>query len=149
MEGLYISEISIATPEIAEKISALASQLSSTPFTFQEPDLAAIIDSENSTIFSAYYQGSLIGILVLIRYRVPIGMRGLIESFTVDRRYRNRGVGTALLERAVHRAHEIGIQAIDLTSRPTRIAANNLYRRHGFTPRQTNAYRLAIRPPRS
>ena len=38
-------------------------------------------------------------------------------------------------------AAERGARSVDLTSRPSREAANRLYRRLGFEPRETNVYR--------
>ena len=43
----------------------------------------------------------------------------------------------------VEHARELGCRTVDLTSRPSREAANRLYQRAGFVPRDTNVYRLA------
>lgn len=40
-------------------------------------------------------------------------------------------------------AAALGARLVDLTSRPTREAANRLYRRAGFELRETNVYRYA------
>jgi ribosomal protein S18 acetylase RimI-like enzyme len=37
-----------------------------------------------------------------------------------------------------------GARTVDLTSRPSRDAANRLYRRLGFEPRETNVYRYDL-----
>jgi ribosomal protein S18 acetylase RimI-like enzyme len=42
------------------------------------------------------------------------------------------------------RAKALGAKSVDLTSRPSREAANRLYQRLGFEPRTTNVYRMAI-----
>ena len=52
-----------------------------------------------------------------------------------------RGVGEALNRRAMQIAVDRGAQTINLTSRPTREAANRLYQRLGFVARETNIYR--------
>ena len=41
----------------------------------------------------------------------------------------------------VERARELGAKTVDLTSRPSREAANHLYRKAGFEVRDTNVYR--------
>ncbi|HEX2184389.1 MAG TPA: GNAT family N-acetyltransferase, partial [Chloroflexota bacterium] len=56
---------------------------------------------------------------------------------------RGQGVGEALSREALRRAAEAGARTVDLTSRPSREAANRLYRRLGFEPRETNVYRWA------
>jgi ribosomal protein S18 acetylase RimI-like enzyme len=42
------------------------------------------------------------------------------------------------------RAAELGAKTVDLTSRPSREAANRLYLRVGFELRQTNLYRYDL-----
>jgi len=43
------------------------------------------------------------------------------------------------------RAARESTRAVNLTSRPDRAAANRLYQRLGFAPRETNVYRLELR----
>jgi ribosomal protein S18 acetylase RimI-like enzyme len=43
---------------------------------------------------------------------------------------------------AVDRAEAEGAKSVDLTSRPSREAANRLYQRLGFEARSTNVYRF-------
>ena len=62
----------------------------------------------------------------------------------VDGSARGRGVGEALNRAAILRAREAGATTVDLTSRPSREAANRLYRRLGFEQRATNVYRLGL-----
>jgi ribosomal protein S18 acetylase RimI-like enzyme len=60
----------------------------------------------------------------------------------VDETARGKGVGAALNTEAISLAHEMGAKSIDLTSRPSREAANRLYQRLGFEQRDTNVYRF-------
>ena len=48
------------------------------------------------------------------------------------------------LSAALRRAEEAGAKSVDLTSRPSREAANRLYQRVGFDTRQTNVYRYKM-----
>jgi len=41
-------------------------------------------------------------------------------------------------------AKNAGAKSVDLTSRPSREAANKLYQKLGFTARETNVYRLTV-----
>lgn len=88
--------------------------------------------------------GSLIGTLTLAMFRIPTGMRAWIEDVVVDESGRGRGVGEALTRRALVLAADVGCRTVDLTSRPSREAANRLYRRIGFAERQTNVWRYAL-----
>ena len=53
-------------------------------------------------------------------------------------------MGEALNRAAIDRARAAGATTVDLTSRPSREAANRLYRRLGFEQRATNVYRLDL-----
>ena len=81
------------------------------------------------------------GTLTLVMYTIPTGTKAWIEDVVVSEDTRSKGVGRMLLERAVFLAKELGANTLDLTSRPSREAANALYTKVGFKPRQTNVYR--------
>jgi ribosomal protein S18 acetylase RimI-like enzyme len=79
--------------------------------------------------------------LTLIVFRIPTGVRAWIEDVVVDETVRGRGVGEGLSQEAVRRAVELGARTVELTSRPSREAANRLYQRLGFALRDSNVYR--------
>ena len=85
--------------------------------------------------------GTVLGSLTLVLFRIPTGLRAWIEDVVVDADARSRGVGEALNRYAIDVAVEHGARTVDLTSRPSREAANRLYRRLGFEPRETNVLR--------
>ena len=86
--------------------------------------------------------GPIVGMLTLVTFRLPTGVRAWIEDVVVDSGSRGQGVGEALTQAAIELATARGAQTVDLTSRPSREAANRLYRRMGFEPRETNVYRF-------
>ncbi len=53
-------------------------------------------------------------------------------------------MGAALNEAALDHARSVGARTVDLTSRPSREAANRLYQRLGFVERETNVYRFDL-----
>ncbi|WP_240670731.1 GNAT family N-acetyltransferase [Actinoplanes solisilvae] len=82
-------------------------------------------------------------------FPIPTGPRAWIEDVVVDEAVRGQGVGAALARRAVQLANGDGARMVDLTSRPARQAANQLYQRLGFrhaTP-GSSACRSRIGPP--
>ena len=81
--------------------------------------------------------------LSLATFKIPTGLRAWIEDVVVDEAARGQGAGQALVEAAVAHAKELGCRTVDLTSRPSREAANRLYKRCGFKLRETNVYRFA------
>ena len=89
-------------------------------------------------------EGTIVGSLTLALFRVPTGMRAWIEDVVVDESARGAGAGAALVAAALERAEAAGARTVDLTSRPSREAANRLYQRLGFEPRTTNVYRYTV-----
>ncbi|MBK6304625.1 MAG: GNAT family N-acetyltransferase [Gemmatimonadetes bacterium] len=88
--------------------------------------------------------GRIVGICTLMRQRIPSGVRATIEDVVVDEGARGRGIGAALTREALRLARALGARDVDLTSSPSREAANRLYLRLGFTRRETNVYRYDL-----
>ena len=89
-------------------------------------------------------RGQIVGMLTLVVFRIPTGIRAWIEDVVVDSAVGRRGVGEALTRAALDLAATYGAQTVDLTSRPSREAANRLYQKVGFEPRDTNVYRYRL-----
>ena len=62
-------------------------------------------------------------------------------DLTMAEAARGSGIGEALVNAAIAEAQRAGARNVDLTSRPSRAAANRLYLRSGFMQRETNVYR--------
>lgn len=88
--------------------------------------------------------GEIIGLALLIPVHKIDGRCGLIEEVVVDKQYRRLGVGRSMMDALIDRAHSLGLRYLDLTTRPKRKEANNLYPSLGFVKRNTNAYRLGL-----
>ena len=97
-----------------------------------------------STVFVARVDGRIVGSLTLVMYRIPTGLKAWIEDVVVDEAARGHGVGEALNMAALDEARRRGAKAVSLTSRPSREAANRLYQRIGFSPRDTHVYRYDL-----
>ncbi len=104
-----------------------------------------MVDSDASTIIVGRDEsGTILGAMTLVLFRIPTGMRAWIEDVVVDDAARGMGVGRLVNERALEIAEEAGAKTVDLTSRPSREAANRLYQRMGFVARETNVYRYTF-----
>jgi ribosomal protein S18 acetylase RimI-like enzyme len=86
----------------------------------------------------------IVGSLTLVIFHIPTGIRAWIEDVVVDVDARGKGVGEALNTFALTEAKRQGATTVDLTSRPSREAANRLYQRLGFKARETNVYRYDV-----
>ena len=130
------------TDELVEAFVRLTPQLSSSAPPPGAVELAEIVASPATHLLVARGDdGTILGSLTLVLFRIPTGMRAWIEDVVVDGDARGQGVGDALNRFALDLAAQHGARSVDLTSRPSREAANRLYRRLGFKPRETNVYR--------
>lgn len=140
-----ISLLAEVTDEVVQAFARLLPQLSASAALPTREQLQEIADHESFFIARDPDQGGqIVGSLTLVTFRIPTGVRSWIEDVIVDTSMRGKGIGEALTRAALERAAELGAKTVDLTSRPSREAANRLYRRVGFEPRQTNLYRFNI-----
>jgi ribosomal protein S18 acetylase RimI-like enzyme len=146
MSSVEIVEATEVTPELEAAFTRLVPQLSKSNPPPTAAELELIVGSEASILLLAVDSaaGTILGSLTLAWFRIPTGVRAWIEDVVVDEAARGRGVGEALNRHALDRARELGARTVDLTSRPSREAANRLYQRIGFLPRETNVYRYDL-----
>ena len=136
-------EIAIqATEELLVACHRLIPQLSSSAKPMTNTELAEIVNSKSTSMFVARVDNQIVGLLTLAIFRIPTAVRAWIEDVVVDSSARGLGVGEALNMAAIAEATRRGAKTVDLTSRPSREAANKLYKRLGFVERDTNVYRF-------
>jgi len=135
------------TDDLLASIGRLVAQLSSSSAPPVWADLETIVTSPATTLIVARNDDQMVGMLTLALFRIPTGVRAWIEDVVVDSSARGQGVGEALSRRALELAAQAGARTVELTSRPSRQAANRLYRRIGFQIRETNVYRYQHDPP--
>jgi ribosomal protein S18 acetylase RimI-like enzyme len=147
MANVQIIEAVEVTPELVAAFERLIPQLSSSNPAPTQTELAAICESEASVLLIAVDREAddrILGSLTLAWFRIPTGVRAWIEDVVVDEEARGHGVGELLNRAALDLARELGAKTVDLTSRPSREAANRLYQRIGFVARDTNVYRYSL-----
>lgn len=140
-------EISICETIDQNIVSAFAQLIPQLSSSNPAPDGAAlqrIVDHDATTLFLAHLDGRIVGSLTLAVFPIPTGVRAWIEDVVVDEGVRGHGVGEELNRAALERARSLGAITVDLTSRPSREAANRLYKRLGFVERETNVYRYEL-----
>ncbi|MFJ9692496.1 GNAT family N-acetyltransferase [Kitasatospora sp. NPDC101183] len=130
------------TDEVVAAFAGLLPQLSSSAGGLDAAAVARVVDAEANTVLTARLGGAVVGVLTLVVFPLPSGVRARIEDVVVDGSARGHGVGAALTAEAVRLAEAAGARTVDLTSRPSREAANRLYERAGFRPRESTVYRF-------
>jgi ribosomal protein S18 acetylase RimI-like enzyme len=121
----------ITTPELHQALGRLLPEVSSSAPVPTVADLARA-------------DGVISGVLTLVVFQIPTGVRAHIEDVVLDRQFRGQGIAELLIREAPARAKTAGALTVDLTSRPSWEAANRLYQRLGFVRRETNAYRHSM-----
>ncbi len=141
---IQVEECQTVDDELVGAMAALVPQLSSSSPAPTAEELRQIVASDASHLLVARNEeGAIVGSMTLVVFRIPTGVRAWIEDVVVDNDARGQGVGDALNRRALDLAQELRAKTVDLTSRPSREAANRLYQRLGFVARETNVYRWA------
>jgi ribosomal protein S18 acetylase RimI-like enzyme len=87
-------------------------------------------------------KGVILGMLTVGFYHAPTGKKAWIEDVVVDDNYRGLGVGKNLTNFAIQFTKDQQADVVMLTSKPSRVSANNLYKKVGFEQRETNVYRI-------
>ena len=160
---MAVKEIQEVTPALVEAMANLLPQLSSSANALSEQEIADFLSQPDVFLFAFLSDedenapneggdtlegpddaGQILGMLTLATFTIPTGKRAWVEDVVVDAAARGQGAGQALIEAAIEKAKKVGAVSVDLTSRPTREAANRLYVRAGFEPRVTNVYRYKL-----
>jgi ribosomal protein S18 acetylase RimI-like enzyme len=143
--SVVIEVVDTADEHFIEAVQRLLPQLSKSARPPSAQDIETIVHRDATTMFVAKADdGSIVGMLTLAVFQAPTGIRGWIEDVVVDEVVRGQGAGEALVAAALEHARQAGARTVDLTSNPTREAANRLYVRCGMEQRITNVYRFSL-----
>ena len=146
-DHITIEEAHAIDDELIRAFSELLPQLSSSASQPTRESVDAIVGSAGNVVLiarDASRGGRIVGTLTLVVFTIPTGTRASIEDVVVASEARGQGVGEQLTRRALEIARSKGAIAVDLTSRPSREAANALYVKVGFKRRETNVYRYTF-----
>lgn len=138
----------MCTEEMTKCINTLLDQLSPNHNPITTSALHALCKENNpdNTIYLLFAPSSHLPIAMatLSVCHLLTGTKAWIEDVVVDEKYRSKGFARILLRHLIYQAHCTNTDTINLTSRPTRIAANKLYQSMGFEIRETNVYKKTL-----
>jgi ribosomal protein S18 acetylase RimI-like enzyme len=143
---MAVEIIEKSSPALVDAINRLLPQLSSSANSMTAESVETFISQPNVHFFAFTPDDdpeNILGMLTLVMFQIPTGTRAWIEDVVVSEETRGQGAGRKLTEAAIKFAQGNGACTVDLTSRPTREAANRLYQRVGFDQRDTNVYRFS------
>ena len=141
--AVEVERVQQVTTELVEAFARLLPQLSRSAVPLDTEALERLAGWNGNRLLVARVDGAIVGTLTLAMFPIPTGLRAWIEDVVVDESARGHGVGAALTLEAIRLARAEGARTVDLTSRPSRAAANRLYERLGFELRDSRVYRLS------
>jgi ribosomal protein S18 acetylase RimI-like enzyme len=143
---MKIKEINRFSLRIFSAVLKLLPQLDPGAILPTEKHFKRILESERTHLFIVETdQNRIAGMLTIATYDIPTGIKAWIEDVVIDESQRGKGYGRELMLYAIKFAESIGAEAIELTSRPSRISANHLYQKLGFVIRETNLYKFYLK----
>lgn len=143
--AVTVEAVTEVSDELVEAFARLIPQLSSSNPPPSREALEEIVGDAGNTLFVARDDaGTIVGTLTLATFRIPTAVRAWIEDVVADSAASGQGIGKALSRAALDEARRRGAKTVELTSRPSREAANHIYRSLGFEPRDTNVYRFTF-----
>jgi len=140
---MKVTEVDEYSDKSLNALNDLLPQLSTSANPLSENGLRKIIDSTAVHLLLAQENDIYVGTLTLVVFPIITGTRAWIEDVVVSENARGKGVGKLLTNEAVKLAGKYGAKTVDLTSRPSREAANKLYKSAVFQQRETNVYRYS------
>ena len=138
-----LEELSSYTPQNLAELDALMHELSATSFCNEELLNNALNDA-NVHVYVIRDEGHILATGTLcIKHTLEFTIAD-IESVVVSSKCRGRGYGKELITAMIEAAKKMNVHHIQLTSRPARIAANQLYQELGFERYETNSYKMLL-----
>lgn len=141
---IRISQLKTIDKKGLEQINVLLPQLSSHAQPFSLHELKRVLEQKHLVYLIAREKGNIVGMGLLWIFRKSIGLQGIIEDMAVSETYQGKGIGKEIAKKLIDIGKRKKLTHIDLTSRPERVAANELYKKLGFQRRDTNVYRLYL-----
>ena len=142
---MKIIEIHTLTPSQTADLLDLMHELAPTIAVTGEM-LEQAAEAPGTHLFAAVGdEGRIIGCASLCVFHSPTGRKASIEDVVVSSGSRRQEIGRALMDHIIGYAlRELAPIDLHLTSRPERVAANEMYKRMGFEKRVTNVYRMLL-----
>ena len=125
-----------------DRVKELVKQLDSTAEIKEQNIYKAVLGGYLSTSYDE--NGVLIGIGWAFPRQTLLRKQAVIEDMIVDEDQRGKGIGYEILDSVIKKALADGVEVIELTTNPSREAANKLYQKYGFKLHITNHYLYKI-----
>jgi ribosomal protein S18 acetylase RimI-like enzyme len=111
----------------------------------EKEKIQTVISNPDTHILVALDKNKLVGMITLCcAPQIEGNIKAWIEDFIVDGSYQGQGIGTSLIQEAHKKAKKLGFKSTRLTSRPSRVVANEYYKKIGYKQYHTNVYKIEL-----
>ena len=141
---MSLEQLKSADEAALRDINALLRQISGRLKDCSTELLDRIVRSLEAELWVVREDNTIVGMATLALVTRPEGIAARVEDVVIRDGERGKGYGTLLLKKLIERAKARGASVVQLTSNPSRTAANMLYKKLGFTFHETNAYYLRL-----
>ncbi len=139
---IEIRQITSVTDPQFEQLQALMGVLS---HTAQLTRQVLSETMQQSCFFAAFNdEQEIVGCATLCLFTSPTGRKASVEDVVVSPAVQGQGIGRLLMQTLLDEARRHSPITVQLTSRPSRIAANRLYPSMGFQAKETNFYYIKL-----
>jgi ribosomal protein S18 acetylase RimI-like enzyme len=129
---------------VGPSLLALLVELSPSSSTLSSAVVAERVGREGVHVVVAERADQVVGMATLSTCTtLANGLLGHVEDVVAES-FRGHQVGGFLMRGLHEEAIRLGLRQLELTSRPSREAANRLYRSLGYEQREANVYRLLL-----
>lgn len=140
-----IERITNYTPTLVQPISQMLEELTGRISDSCEEYLQKVVTDNNTELFILYCDNEVAGMVTLAHYPALSGAKAWIEDVVVLSTFRGQGLARKMVNHAIEYCRQNYTPCtLMLTSNPSRIAANELYRTSGFEPKITNVYKTIL-----
>ena len=127
---------------VQDQISALFKQLNA---NISQLSSKEVLDDTDKTMFACCREEDLIiGIALMVDYKVISGHKGIVEDVVVDNKHRGKGIGRKLMEKLLEEGRNRNLDEIILFTGHHRLPAIRLYKRLGFRKKESGMYTLKL-----
>lgn len=153
MEKFKIEILKRPTAADLKEINFLIPQTASKPHLFSMGELKRLINQGNHCHLAvarikADGGWKIVGMAAVIMTNAPTGRIAVIEDVIVDRFFRGRGLGKALIKKLISVAKKARAKHIGLRADPNAKIANAMYKNLGFFKNDVVYYRMNLFLPK-
>lgn len=142
-QSVRIATVDEINAEIIAKLNNLLVQLSPDE-SVDSNRLEKIIKSDSCDVIIAKIDQQIVGMATVNVIQKLSSNKAELEDFVVDENQRGKGIAKILWDAVLEWSRDNDVKYLEFTSRSSRVAAQNFYKKMGAEIRDTNFFRYKI-----